>query len=131
MAGLSIVDVERIVSNIPLTLRCKEWNARKVWQWRIAKLIRFTTDAGLVGHGETILHYTWGRVSDEAIARVKGGNPAEFLGDDSLRAGLQMALYDVVGKALEVLVYRLPGLPTVRQWCPISWWNIAPVFSRA
>ncbi|MEZ4618872.1 MAG: hypothetical protein R2867_25615 [Caldilineaceae bacterium] len=45
-------------------------------------------------------HYTWGRVAEEAIGRAKGRNPVELLGDDSLGAGLQMALYDVVGKAL-------------------------------
>ena len=44
--------------------------------------------------------------------------------DDSLGAGLQMAIYDVVGKALEVPLYRLLNLPRVREWCPISWWNI-------
>ena len=26
----------------------------------------------ITGYGETILHYTWGRVSDEAVERVKG-----------------------------------------------------------
>ena len=61
---------------------------------------------------------------DAAIERVKGGNPADFLGDDSLGAGLQMALYDLVGKALGVPVYRLFNLPRAREWCPISWWNI-------
>jgi len=123
-AKLSIVDVERIVVNVPLTPRCQEWNAREVWQWGVSEVIRVTTDAGIVGYGETILHYTWGRVSDEAIACVQGSNPADLLGDDSLGAGLQMALYDVVGKALSVPLYRLLGLPRVRQWCPISWWNI-------
>ena len=97
---MRIVDVERIVVDVPFTPRCQQWNAREVWQWRISEIIRVTTDApDIVGYGETILHYTWGRVSDEAIARVKGKNPSECLGDDSLGAGLQMALYDVVGKA--------------------------------
>ena len=124
-AGVRIVEVERIVVDVPFTPRCQEWNAREVWQWRISEVIRVTTDApDVVGYGETILHYTWGRVSDEAIAKVKGRNPAEFLGDDSLGAGLQMALYDVVGKAMGVPAYRLLGLPRVREWCPISWWNI-------
>ena len=124
-ANLRITDVERIVVDVPFTPRCQEWNAREVWQWRISEIIRITTDApGIVGYGETILHYTWGRVPDEAIERVRGGNPADFLGDDSLGAGLQMALYDVVGKALGVPVYRLFNLPRVREWCPISWWNI-------
>jgi L-alanine-DL-glutamate epimerase-like enolase superfamily enzyme len=120
-----IRDVERIVVDVPFTPRCQEWNAREVWQWRISEVIRITTDTpDLVGYGETILHYTWGRVPDEAIARVRGGNPADFLGDDSLGAGLQMALYDLVGKALGVPAYRLFNLPRVREWCPISWWNI-------
>lgn len=120
-----IRDIERIVVDLPFTPRCQEWNAREVWQWRISEVIRITTDVpDIVGYGETILHYTWGRVSDAAIERVRGGNPAEFLGDDSLGAGLQMALYDLVGKTLGVPVYRLLNLPCVREWCPISWWNI-------
>jgi L-alanine-DL-glutamate epimerase-like enolase superfamily enzyme len=124
-AGLRIKDVERIVVDVPFTPRCQQWNAREVWQWRIVEVMRVTTDApDLVGYGETILHYTWSRVSDEAIARIKGRNPADFLGDDSLGAGLQMALYDLVGKALGVPAYRLFNLPRVREWCPISWWNI-------
>ncbi|HMP42005.1 MAG TPA: hypothetical protein PKA05_16620, partial [Roseiflexaceae bacterium] len=120
-----IRDVERIVVNVPFTPRCHEWNAREVWQWRIAEIIRITTDVpDLVGYGETILHYTWGRVSDAAIERVRGGNPADFLGDDTLGAGLQMAIYDLCGKAMGVPSYRLFNLPPVREWCPISWWNI-------
>jgi L-alanine-DL-glutamate epimerase-like enolase superfamily enzyme len=83
-----------------------------------------TTDAGFVGYGETLPHYTWGRVTDEAVARVKGRNAADFLGDDSLGAGLQMALYDVVGKALGVPAFRLFNLPQVREAVPIAWWNI-------
>jgi L-alanine-DL-glutamate epimerase-like enolase superfamily enzyme len=124
-AHLRITEVERIVVDVPFTPRCQEWNAREVWQWRISEVIRVTTDApDLAGYGETILHYTWGRVPDAAIERVRGGNPADFLGDDSLGAGLQMALYDLVGKALGAPVYRLFNLPRVREWCPISWWNI-------
>ncbi len=120
-----IREVERIVVDVPFTPRCEQWNAREVWQWRISEVIRITTDSpDVVGYGETILHYTWGHVSDAALARVRGGNPADFLGDDTLGAGLQMALYDVVGKALGVPVYRLFNLPRVREWCPISWWNI-------
>jgi L-alanine-DL-glutamate epimerase-like enolase superfamily enzyme len=66
-----------------------------------------TTDApDLVGYSETILRYAWSRAPDAAIERVRGGNPADFLGDDSLGAGLQMTLYDLVGKALGVPVYR-------------------------
>lgn len=121
---LIVTDIERITVRAPMTPRCEEWNAREVWQWCICEIIRLTTDAGIVGYGETLPHYTWGRVSDEAIARVKGKNAADFLGDDSLGAGLQMAIYDVVGKALGVPAYRLFNQPKVREAVPIAWWNI-------
>ena len=52
-----------------------------------------------------------------------GQSPAALMNDDSLGAGLQMALFDVVGKALEVPVYELLGTK-VRDWVPISWWSI-------
>jgi L-alanine-DL-glutamate epimerase-like enolase superfamily enzyme len=122
---IKIKEVERITLHVPFTPRCQLWCAREQYQWDISEVIRVTADApDLVGYGETMLHYTWGRVSEEAIARVKGRNPAEFLGDDSLGAGLQMALYDLVGKANGVPVYKLFNLPRVREWCPISWWNV-------
>ena len=122
---IAIKDVERITVQVPFTPRCKIWCAREQYQWDISEVLRLTTDtADLVGYGETMPHYTWGRVTDEAIERVKGANAADFLGDDSLGAGLQMAIYDLVGKAHGVPVHRLFNLPQVRQWCPISWWNV-------
>ena len=97
---IKIKDVERITVHVPFTPRCKIWCAREQYQWDISEVVRVTTDVpDLVGYGETMPHYTWGRVSDEAIERVKGANAAQFLGDDSLGAGLQMAIYDLVGKA--------------------------------
>ena len=121
--SLRIKEIERITLRVPFTPRVQKWNALLVWQWQIVEVIRVTTEDGAVGYGETLPHYTWGTVSDEAIARAQGRNPIELLGDDSLGAGLQMALYDVVGKALEVPVHRLFNLPKVRDWCPIAWWN--------
>lgn len=119
-----IIEAERITLQVPFTPRCQEWNALLVWNWAIVEVIRLTTDsADLTGYGETLPHYTWGRVSDAALERVKGANPADLLGDDSLGAGLQMAVYDLVGKALEVPIYKLLGQPRVREWCPIAWWN--------
>ena len=121
-AALKITDVERIVVDVPFTDRCEEWNALLVWNWTVVEVIKVSTDAGITGYGETLLHYSWGRVPEEAVARVRGGNPADFLADDSLGPGLQMALYDVVGKSLGVPVSALLG-PRVREWCPIAWWN--------
>ena len=122
---ITIKDVERTTVHVPFTPRCEVWCAREQYQWDISEVVRITTDvADLVGYGETMPHYTWGRVTDENVARVKGANAADFLGDDSLGAGLQMAIYDLVGKALGVPAWRLFNLPRVREWCPISWWNV-------
>lgn len=120
--NLKVDEIERITVRVPFTPRVSPWNALLVWQWQIVEIIRVKAGS-LEGYGETLPHYTWGRVSDEAIERVKGENAADFLGDDTLGAGLQMALYDLVGKALEVPAYRLFNLPKVRDWCPIAWWN--------
>ena len=120
---LRIKDIERITLRVPFTPRTQRWNALLVWQWQIVEIIRVTTDDGAVGYGETLPHYTWGKVSNESIERASGRNPVELLGDDSLGAGLQMAIYDVVGKALGVPVHRLFNLPKIRDWCPIAWWN--------
>ena len=121
--ALRIKDVERITLRVPFTPRAAKWNALLVWQWQIVEIIRVTTDDGSGGFGETLPHYTWGKVSDESMEKVRGRNPVEFLGDDSLGAGLQMAIYDAVGRALEVPVYRLLNLPKPRDWCAIAGWN--------
>ena len=119
-----ITDVQRYTLHVPFRPAVADWTARYVWQWQVVEVTRVETDAGLVGWGETLPHYTWGRVTDAAVSRVRGRPAAEFLADDSLGAGLQMAVYDVLGKALEVPVYRLLGLPQVRDHCPIAWWNV-------
>jgi len=57
------------------------------------------------------------------VDSVLGKSPAALMNDDSLGAGLQQALHDVVGKVLEVPVHVLLG-SKVRDWTPISWWSI-------
>lgn len=121
---MKVTDVERIVVNVPFTERLQEWNRldHNVWNWSVIEVIRLQTSNGLVGYGETLPHYGWGVVPPGAEERVIGRNPAEFLADDSLGPGLQMAIYDVVGKAMQVPVSALIG-PRIREWSPIAWWN--------
>ena len=120
--SLRITDIERIVVDVPYTLRQQEIAARTVYNWSILELCKVTTDAGIVGWGETVVHYTYAQVTDMSVQRVLGKSPADLMHDDSLGAGLQMALYDVVGKALGVPCYKLMG-QKVRDWVPISWWS--------
>ena len=120
---MKVVDVERIIVDVPFTPRQQKITAREVYNWAVLELCKVTTDTGHVGWGETVIHYTWARVTDDAVERVKGQSPAKLMNDDSLGAGLQMALFDVVGKVLEVPAYELMGTQ-VRDWVPISWWCI-------
>ncbi|MEZ4495779.1 MAG: enolase C-terminal domain-like protein [Thermomicrobiales bacterium] len=122
-SGLRITEVERITLLVPFRPRVEPWLNLLNFQWGIVEICRVVTDAGFVGYGETLPHYTYGKVTDAAVERVTGKNPADFLSEDSLGAGLQMALWDVVGKALGVPVHKLLGNPKVRDWAPIAWWT--------
>ncbi|MBW3624230.1 MAG: enolase [Armatimonadetes bacterium] len=120
---LQITAVERITLNLPFHPVPKQWTAREVYNWSIVEVCRVLTNSDLVGYGETLPHYTWGRVSEAAANRVIGENPASLLGDDTLGAGLQMAVYDLAGKAMGVPSHALMGRK-VRDYCPIAWWAI-------
>lgn len=116
-----VTNVERILLVVPFVDRVRrEMERARIHTWSEVELIRVETDAGIVGWGETLPNYTWGRVED--TARVIGKSPFSLMWDDSLGAGLQMALLDAAGKLAGVPVRDLLG-QTVRDWCPISFWD--------
>lgn len=117
-----ITEVDRVLLVNPFVERVRvEMERARIHRWAEVEIIRVHTDAGIVGYGETVQNYTWGRV--ELEARVIGRSPFELMWDDSLGAGLQMALFDAAGKLAGVPVYRLLGRK-IRDWCPISFWDI-------
>jgi len=120
---LTITDIETFFLDVPMTEISHRAMQRSYHTWHISEICRVTTDAGLIGYGETIPHYTWRKTLPEAIAYAKGKNPFELMWDDSIGAGLQMACFDVAGKAAGAPVHRLLG-KQARQWCPISWWDM-------
>ena len=116
-----VTHVERFILHVPFVDRVRrEMERAGVHSWSELEITRVETDGGVVGFGETIQNYTWGRVRDQE--RVIGKPPAETMWDDSLGAGLQMALFDAAGKLAGVPVYRLLGTK-VRDWCAISFWD--------
>jgi len=119
---LKITNIERIWVEVPLKPRHARHLTRENWDWTVFEILRVHTDSELVGYGETMCYYTWSRVPQEQIDRVTGHSPFEFLWDDALGAGLQMALFDLAGKALGVPCYKLLG-HQVRDWCPAGWWT--------
>ena len=123
---MKVTNIERILVDVPFTPRQQEittTSVSTVYNWSLLELCKVTTDTGHIGWGETVIHYTYSRVSEGSIERVLGQSPALYMNDDSLGAGLQMALFDVVGKIMEVPVYKLLGTQC-REKVPISWWSI-------
>lgn len=116
-----ISEIELIVLNVPFHPRCLKVKEIRCPGWSVVELCRVTTASGIQGIGETLPNYTWCRSGEESFNRVKGRNIFDFLWDDSLGAGLQMALFDAAGKLLEVPCHRLMGTQ-YRDTCPISWW---------
>lgn len=118
---MKIVSVEFIHLDVPFTphtnLHMQYW----LPHWRISQLCKIATDTGIVGWGETLPNYTWAKVPAGVEEKLIGRHPADVMWQDQLGAGVQMALFDIVGKALGVPVYKLLG-EKVRDWCPISWW---------
>ncbi len=123
MNTLRIVDVERTWVHVPLKPRHDRHLTRENWNWPVMEILHVTTNSDLVGIGETMCYYTWGRVPQAQVERVKNKSPFEFLWDRRLGAGLQMAMWDLAGKAMGVPCYRLLG-GKVRDWCPIAWWSM-------
>jgi gluconate/galactonate dehydratase len=76
------------------------------------------TDTGLMGLGES-----GRREPQETIGRYLGTNPFDHVGDeDSL--GLGTAMYDLMGQAAGVPVYKLIG-QKYRSWVPTGSWTVS------
>ena len=117
----NVTHIERFTLQVPFVDRVRlEMERAGIHTWSELEITRVETDAGIVGWGETIQNYTWGRVNDHE--RVVGRTPFETMWDDSLGAGLQMALFDAAGKLAGVPTYRLLG-SKCRDWCAISFWD--------
>ncbi len=93
-----------------------------VRNWRIREVIKVTTDAGVVGWGEYLPHYTWKAVTEQSIQGALGRSLLDLWHDDSLGAGLQMAVCDALGKNLDVPLWKFFGLPKIRDRAFIGWW---------
>lgn len=76
------------------------------------------TDAGLVGLGES-----GSREPQEKINKYIGSNPFDWIGDET-SLGLGTAMYDLMGQAAGVPVYKLFG-QRYRRWVPVGSWTVS------
>ncbi|HEY1065993.1 MAG TPA: hypothetical protein VGE52_07780, partial [Pirellulales bacterium] len=120
---LTIESVERTTLEVPFRETPARAMAVEVPHWKFTEVFQVKLKSGKTGIGETLLYYTWGVSEDDDVKRVEGRNAVEMMWDDSLGAGLQIALFDAVGKTLDVPVHALIGTK-IRDQAPLSWWNI-------
>ena len=114
----SVKNLEAIALNVPFYCeRVSKHMHRALTHGERVYVYRVELDNGIIGYGENM--------TDESgnIDRVVGQNPFAIMQDDGVGFGIQMALFDAVGKMVEVPVYQLLGTK-VRNRCPISWWDI-------
>ena len=76
------------------------------------------TNTGLIGLGES-----GGREPHEVIQKYIGTSPFDWIGDET-SLGLGTAMYDLMGKAAGVPVYKLFG-QRYRRWVPVGSWTVA------
>lgn len=120
---LTIAGIDRVTVKNPYREVPGRNMARELPHWEYTEILTAQLKNGVKGFGETLLFYTWGATSDRAVQRAIGGNAAELMWDDTLGAGLQMALFDAVARAAEVPIHRLLGRQLYDR-TPLSWWNI-------
>ena len=76
------------------------------------------TDSGLTGLGESE-----GIEKQEVLDRYIGSNPFDWVGDET-SLGLGTAMYDLMGKAAGIPVYKLFG-QRFRRWVPVGSWTVS------
>ena len=121
--SFEVASVESTTLKVPYREIPNRAMSRELPHWKWTEILEVKLKSGVSGYGETLLYYTWGVSDQEDIQRCIGKNAAELMWDDSLGAGLQMALFDAVARQLEVPVHRLLGRK-VHEKTPLSWWNI-------
>lgn len=116
---MKVTNVDVIPITIPLAKRYDNEAGRlRMYDIDQQTAVRVKTDNGIIGYGSN----EEGRaIDEEQIEAVVDHSPFEHLHND-FNTALGMALYDVMGKHLEVPAYKLMG-QKVRDAAPVAAWT--------
>lgn len=113
---MKITRVEFIKVRVPWREDVRDEMEKRV-EWAKGGVQRYIykvyTDDGLIGYADGPPSNVW--------QQLVGRSPFDFILDDSYWP-LQIALYDLMGKALGLPVYRMFG-PTYRLSIPVAYWS--------
>ena len=116
---MKITDIEVIPIAMPLAKRYDNHHGRtRMYDIDQHVVVKIHTDNGLIGYGD---YEDRSAIASEEIEPLIGRNPFDFL-HNNFHMALGMALYDVMGKHLEVPVYKLLG-QKVRDAVPAAAWT--------
>ena len=116
---MKITDIEVIPVAMPLAARYDNHAGRmRMHDMDQHVVVKVHTDNGLVGYGD---YEDYPDIADSVIEPLIGRNPFDFL-HNNFNLALGMALYDVMGKHLEVPAYKLMG-QKVRDAAPVASWT--------
>jgi len=117
---MKISDIEVIPIAMPLAKRYQDHHGRtRMYDIDQHLVVKVRTDNGLVGYGDDEDHFR--PIPKSETEPLIGRNPFDFL-HNNLHKALGMALYDVMGKHLEVPAYKLMG-QKVRDAVPVAAWT--------
>jgi len=83
-------------------------------------IFRVEADNGLVGYGDQRVR-PGGQPAQSSVDPLVGRNPFDYI-NQNLASGLSGALYDLMGKYLEIPAYKLMG-QKVRDQIPVAAWT--------
>ncbi|MYD62531.1 MAG: hypothetical protein F4W91_15950 [Gemmatimonadetes bacterium] len=116
---MKITDIEVIPIAMPLAKRYDNHHGHtRMYDIDQHVVVKIHTDNGLIGYGD---YEDRSAIASEEIEPLIGRNPFDFL-HNNFHMALGMALYDVMGKYLEVPAYKLLG-QKVRDAVPAAAWT--------
>ena len=117
---MKIIDIQSFPIAMPLSNRYKKHDGQiRMHDIDEHLAVKVTTDNGIVGFGDE--EDSSRPIPQEDLDQLIDRNPFDFL-QNTLHKALGMALYDVMGKYLEVPAYKLMG-QKVRDAVPVAAWT--------